>query len=100
MIRVIRIVGESFDIDTKQETPKMIVLSNGHREVSVPVDDEAARAIVNMLLEELSDKPIQEDKDPVQPKSRGNGKPKPRAPKKIEFSPEDGPGNEYDDPAT
>jgi len=101
MIRVTKIVGESFDIDTKQETPKMIVLSNGRRDISTPVSDEVAQAIVTMLLEDMGDlrvAPVQEFKVPAPQK--GNGKPRPKTPKKPEFIPEDGPGDEYDDPAT
>jgi hypothetical protein len=51
MIQVTRITGESFDFVTKQELPKALVLSNGIRDVSLHVDDETARIIVEMLLE-------------------------------------------------
>lgn len=48
MIRVVRIVGEAFDIETGQETSKAIVLSNGKDELHVPVRDDVINAILHM----------------------------------------------------
>jgi hypothetical protein len=51
MIKVIRIAGESFDFETKKETPKALILSNGKTEFSLYVDDAVAEALVMMMLE-------------------------------------------------
>jgi len=51
MIKVIRIAGESFDFETKKETPKALILSNGKTEFSLYVGDDVAAAVVRMMLE-------------------------------------------------
>jgi hypothetical protein len=59
MIRITRVVGESFDLETKTETPKALVLSNGIREFHLYVDDDTALSIIAMIQEtgEASSKP-------------------------------------------
>jgi len=51
MIVVKRIAGESYDLETGQEIPKTLVLSNGHHEFGFPIDDETARSIIQFMLE-------------------------------------------------
>lgn len=51
MIRVIRIAGESYDLETGEELPKALILSNGLREFALHVDDETAHAVVQMMAE-------------------------------------------------
>lgn len=53
MIKVTRIAGESFDLETKQEMPKALILSNGKREYAIYVDDETAKAVVELMMESL-----------------------------------------------
>lgn len=50
MIFVKRITGESFDFQTGTEIPKMLVLSNGIDEVSVPVDNDDALKVVRLMM--------------------------------------------------
>ena len=49
MIRVVRIVGEAFDIETGQCSSKALVLSNGENEVHVPVRDDVINAILHLV---------------------------------------------------
>lgn len=51
MIRVIRIAGESYDLETGEELPKALILSNGLREFALHVDDDTAHAVVQMMAE-------------------------------------------------
>jgi hypothetical protein len=51
MIKVTRIAGESFDFETRKETPKALILSNGKREFVLYVDDDVAEAVLRMMLE-------------------------------------------------
>lgn len=51
MIRVVRIAGESFDLETKREMPKALILSNGMREYALYVDDDTATAVLGMMLD-------------------------------------------------
>jgi len=51
MIKVTRIAGESFDLETKQELPKALILSNGKREYTIYIDDETAKAVVELMME-------------------------------------------------
>lgn len=116
MIRVVRLAGESFDLETGAQLPKALILSNGMREFSLHVDDETAMAVVQMMaeLEALHRKKAEP----------GNGaKPAPQepelevaqppvaesqlwpstvdAPEDEDFSEEvREPGEEYNDPAT
>lgn len=53
MIKVTRIAGESFDLETKEELPKALILFNGKREYPIYVDDETARAVVEMMMESV-----------------------------------------------
>lgn len=51
MIKIVRIAGESFDLETQQEMPKALILSNGERELSLYVDDDVAKEIIEMMKE-------------------------------------------------
>lgn len=51
MIRVVRIAGEGYDLDTGEAHPKSLVLTNGYREVFLPVDDQAVHAVLEMVAE-------------------------------------------------
>jgi hypothetical protein len=51
MIRVVRLAGESLDLETGTELPKSLVLSNGLREVSIIISDDIAREVVRMQVE-------------------------------------------------
>ncbi len=68
MIRVIRIAGESFDLESGKEMSKAIVLSNGHRELSVYVDDDIIQGLLQMSAEAVSEAP-QIPQHPGWPKS-------------------------------
>jgi hypothetical protein len=50
MITVKRITGESYDLETGEEIPKTLVLSNGSQEVSIAVDDETAVEVVKLMV--------------------------------------------------
>jgi hypothetical protein len=49
MIRVVRITGEGFNLENGAQEPKAIVLSNGDKEISVPVDDDSINALLHLV---------------------------------------------------
>lgn len=95
MIKVVRISGESFDLESGKEIPKALVLSNGIREILIPVDEEIIVQVIQMTTETSTQ---------VHPQTLGgNGE-------ELEFAspvePDedkvktDEPGSEYDDSST
>jgi hypothetical protein len=64
MIRVVRIAGESFDLETKKEMPKALILSNGAREFALYVDDESAREVLQMMLETTPEAQLRKAEEP------------------------------------
>jgi hypothetical protein len=50
MIKLVKITGETYDIETGKETGKGIVLSNGHEELHIPVRDEDVRDIILLQM--------------------------------------------------
>lgn len=50
MIRVVRVAGEGFNLDNREQEPKAIVVSNGQDELSIPVDDDIINAILHMAF--------------------------------------------------
>lgn len=61
MIIVKRITGESFDLETGEQIPKTLVLSNGEREATIIIDDAAALTVVKLMVSdhELDDVPAE-----------------------------------------
>jgi hypothetical protein len=49
MIRVVRIMGESVNLETGEETQKAIVLSNGSQEVEVFADERTIAKVIALL---------------------------------------------------
>ena len=45
-LEIVRVVGESFDLRTGQESPKGVVLTNGHHEITLPVSDEQLQTVL------------------------------------------------------
>jgi len=120
MIRVVRLTGESYDLESGLELPKALVLSNGIREFSLHVDDSTAMAVVQMMAEDHNrpveatpvGTPVETPVETLAEKAPGNGSP-PRLQEVWEGSPYDDtpvdeapreeelePGEEYNDPAT
>jgi hypothetical protein len=116
MIRVVRIAGESYDLETGATRSKELVLSNGYREVSLPVEDEAIQAVLLMMAEIRGETQLREEAPEPPSAPEGNGG---RAPHVIvelvddilvkdeahaayepEMEDEYEPGEEYNDPAT
>jgi hypothetical protein len=52
MIKVSRIVGESYDLETGTQIQKAIVLSNGSKEIAIHVPDEVITQI--LLMQSMS----------------------------------------------
>jgi hypothetical protein len=122
VIKVVRIAGESYDLETGSELSKAIVLSNGAREISIHVDDNIIGEIVQMMTEAQGGTlPMGPSKPQVPQPTGGNGgleppdvkspspplvKPKVKLEAELaaaeaavsgeEFEP----GEEYDDPGT
>jgi len=62
MIRVVRISGESIDLETGKELPKSLVLSNGLREISITVSDEIVQEVIRLQVEQAQFRSEQEVK--------------------------------------
>lgn len=52
MITVIRVTGESYDLETGTQIPKAIVISNGVQELSILVDDDTARKVIGLMMDQ------------------------------------------------
>lgn len=127
MIRVVRIAGESFDLENQEQLPKALILSNGKREFPLYVDDDTAKAVLEMMRESVLERPRKvEVPSPEKPVIPNKPKPEPAvvhqfppkkpasnkappmasvvdAPEPEEEEFEDAgaePGEEYNDPAT
>jgi len=76
MIRVTRIAGESYDLESGRSLPKALVLSNGVRELQVFVDDEVAVQVLQ-LMELVEAAPVQAAKPQpkIQPKAKAPAEP-------------------------
>ncbi len=115
MIRIVRLAGESYDLETGTQLPKALILSNGVREFALHVDDDTAMAVVHMMAEgqQALDEAVAEAKVP----GNGSGEPIEEPPRLREVEPptmasvvddeaeeedslEREPGEEYNDPAT
>lgn len=102
MISVVRIVGESVDLNTGETREKGMVLSNGHREVTVPVPHAVVEAIIRLRFSDNGDEeaePVMEFPAEKRVKYEPSLQP-PTAPPEFKVSERNGPGSEYDDPAT
>jgi hypothetical protein len=85
MIRVVRIAGEAFDIETGAKSSKALVLSNGVNEVHVPVRDDIINAVLHLVYHA--------------PENTKEGDPMPPPPEVIvQPPPEDRSQSAYDDP--
>jgi hypothetical protein len=51
MIKISRIAGESYELETGKRFPKAIVLTNGIREVAIHVPDEIVTQLLQMEAE-------------------------------------------------
>jgi len=113
MIRVVRIAGEIFDLETKKSTPKALVLSNGIRELSIHIEDDTAVAVIALMKEAELLSRMRETKAPdveVNPETGFELAPLPAEGAFLEGEEntseknpdieQDGPGAEYNDPLT
>lgn len=105
MIRVTKILGESYDLETGAETKKGLILSNGISEVAVEVSDEAVDRVITLMAEErvfLQQRTAVQAPSPEEepPKQRRNGRRKAAAPPPTFESaaePDADPGESYGD---
>lgn len=51
MLKVVKITEGGIDLETKAKLPRAIVVSNGHREVSVPANDIVIKQLVELFAE-------------------------------------------------
>ena len=122
MIKVVRIAGESFDLESRKEMPKSLILSNGKREFSLYVDDVTAAVVLEMMRDSdvqpapaspqvpsperpVMAKPVKKPAAPVRTFEKPVAAP-PMAEVEVGGSAADDdnsgfePGEEYNDPAT
>jgi len=57
MLKVVKITEGGIDLETKTELPRAIVISNGHREVTVPANDIVIKEVVALFAENGGPKP-------------------------------------------
>jgi len=77
MIRVVRVAGESYDLETGDAIPKALVLSNGVREFPIYVDDDTAMAVIAMMAEAQETRNASTVSKVAQVPIPGTGKPQP-----------------------
>lgn len=69
MIKVVRIAGEAFDLETGERASKALVLSNGMDEVHVPVRDDIINAVLHLAYKSrttpLQEKEAVEEEEPL-----------------------------------
>ena len=51
MLQVVKFIEGGFDLTTHQEVPRSVVISNGSREVSLPVSEGQLKDLVKMYAE-------------------------------------------------
>lgn len=51
MLKVTKIIEGGIDLETNQELPRTIVVSNGHREVNIPANDNVIRQLIRLFAE-------------------------------------------------
>jgi hypothetical protein len=100
MIRITKILGESYDLETGQETRKGLLLTNGISEVPVEASPELIDTVINLMAEERQlMHPASQPEAPVEvapkPAKQRNGRKKPSPPPQFEA---DDPGETYDEP--
>jgi len=57
MLKVVKIIEGGIDLETQEELPRSLIVSNGRREVTVPANDNVIREVVE-LLAEMVDAPL------------------------------------------
>ena len=102
MIKLVQITGESYDLETGKERPKAIVLSNGVRQLSIEVSDEAVKEIIQMQLEVAKKEPLMERmaSQPPQIRPLVEAAPAPVLAELAETPEDDDPGVDYADSST
>lgn len=53
MIEVTRVVGESVDLRTGEGAGKFLVLSNGRKEIHIPVSENSAASVITLWAEDM-----------------------------------------------
>jgi hypothetical protein len=98
MIVVRRIAGESYDLVTGKEQPKALVLSNGHSEVFVPINEETVLRVIQLMVTSPQDNAADMSgatftvEDPPSPAETHNPA--------LRVAPPPDESREYDDPET
>ena len=97
MLRVVRITGESFDLESGGQLPKTVVISNGITELAIPVDDDTAMEILRLGLSEEEEEPQSVAPDPDEYTI-----PSTPQPERFHLVPDEPAesGEDYDDPLT
>jgi hypothetical protein len=49
MIKVVRITGEGFDIESSKSVGPQLVISNGTSEVTIPIDDAILSKVIQLI---------------------------------------------------
>jgi hypothetical protein len=65
MLKVVRIVGESYELDTGKKIPKSFVLSNGMSEVSIPATDLIIEQVLSLVLDAKGQSNIPKARAPI-----------------------------------
>jgi len=56
MIYVKSILGESYNLETGEHSPKALMVTNGKSEAMIPVTEESALAVIKLMVE-LQERP-------------------------------------------
>ena len=100
MLKVVKIIEGGINLETKEELPRSIVISNGHREVHVPANDIVIRDVVSLFVDNGEPKPPEEElltKAPNVPQ-RPPPSPRPASPRTaVTFEADEPASDSFDD---
>jgi hypothetical protein len=107
MLKVVKIIEGGINLETQEELPRSIVISNGHREVHVAVNDNVIKELVALFVDNGSPRDVDpEDVPRMKPRPPPSPRPVRTEPESPLESPEldedDGfePGEEFRDSGT
>jgi hypothetical protein len=71
MIRVTRIIGESYNVETGETVSKLLVVTNGVDEVAIPIGDAYVESVIRLLTAEPITPQVPKNTVPAKPKRNG-----------------------------
>jgi hypothetical protein len=86
MLKVVKIIEGGIDLETREELPRSIVISDGQREVLVPVNDNVIRELGSLLAGNSGSGPV---RSRTKPKNAPLAQSRPVSPQPVAAAIED-----------